>query len=436
MIGSVSVPASFPSSTGGVAAKGGAVGEAFAALLGAVQLPAATEAPPVAVGEAATPGAEAPREQGNRAGTLDAGAVLVTPASQSPARPSAAPSIATPAVPPAAITAPPAPGRVRVASPAPTAVAKVDPSCGDVIAPGPQTEATATSTSGRPEDADPQTQSLHPKQPPEAAATPEASITPVSAVLVAVNVDVALPPVVIARMAQSVDPAVESPLVPRARRTVGVAGADAPVVEAPAATGGSRPAPFTPEPSAPGQPVIVASAAAPPTVAPLDVSLALAPQPVAPQPAAPPPTAAQVSLAAALGAHRFDGANEGPRDWAAAFDAGGPARVETRTQQLGAVAIEVARAVDGLAVTLRAASEDARAALADAQPRLAADARAAGVSLTQARVDDAPRNADTRQDPQQHAHQHSNSERRGGRRQRLTVDLSSGATAASADRFA
>lgn len=101
---------------------------------------------------------------------------------------------------------------------------------------------------------------------------------------------------------------------------------------------------------------------------------------------------AAASLASALLAQRFDG-GEGQRDWARALDAGGSARVEAWTQTLGPVAIEVARGADGLAITLGARTDETRTLLADAQPRLVADARAAGLALSQSRVDDAPHGA-------------------------------------------
>lgn len=137
----------------------------------------------------------------------------------------------------------------------------------------------------------------------------------------------------------------------------------------------------------------------------------------------PPPAAAVASLAGALLAHATTG-GEGQRDWAGTFDAGGAAWIEARTHSLGAVAIEVTRVVDGLAIALGAPTNEARALLADAQPRLAADARAAGFALSQSRVDDAP----------------SGDRRGGGRQPRsrfATLTPASPATSASpADRYA
>lgn len=143
-----------------------------------------------------------------------------------------------------------------------------------------------------------------------------------------------------------------------------------------------------PPPALPQSPVPTAASA--PLADPAPVIIVA---PVRATPDAQPLTPSHPSLAGALLAHRLEGAfaaGDVPRDWAQAFDAGGAARVEARTSSLGPVAIEVARATDGVAITLGASTPDARVVLAEAQPRLAADARAAGVALTQSRVDDTP----------------------------------------------
>ncbi len=63
-----------------------------------------------------------------------------------------------------------------------------------------------------------------------------------------------------------------------------------------------------------------------------------------------------------------------------------PTRIEVAGDALGAVSIEVVRQPQGLSVAFDTPSEAARAALDAAQPRLIADARAAGLSFTQSSV--------------------------------------------------
>ena len=63
-----------------------------------------------------------------------------------------------------------------------------------------------------------------------------------------------------------------------------------------------------------------------------------------------------------------------------------PTRLEVAGDALGAVSIEVVQQPQGLSVAFDTPSEAARAALDAAQPRLIADARAAGLSFTQSSV--------------------------------------------------
>ena len=63
------------------------------------------------------------------------------------------------------------------------------------------------------------------------------------------------------------------------------------------------------------------------------------------------------------------------------------ARFTVDATELGPVAVGVARDSQGVSVSFQTSSETARSAIADAQPRLQADARLAGLSINQSRVD-------------------------------------------------
>ncbi|MBA2932952.1 flagellar hook-length control protein FliK [Sphingomonas sp. CGMCC 1.13654] len=114
--------------------------------------------------------------------------------------------------------------------------------------------------------------------------------------------------------------------------------------------------------------------------------------------AAPDPTAiAQPSAGqqlAAGGADRaLDMAKQGAwldglsRDIAATGSPSSTLRFEAAPTHLGAVQVEIARSLEGAAVTLTASSEGARTALADAKPQLIAEARAQGIHIASAQVD-------------------------------------------------
>ncbi|WBO22114.1 flagellar hook-length control protein FliK [Sphingomonas abietis] len=75
------------------------------------------------------------------------------------------------------------------------------------------------------------------------------------------------------------------------------------------------------------------------------------------------------------------------RDIASTGSASSTLRFQVAPQNLGTVQVELARGVDGAAVTLTASSESARAILADARPQLVAEARAQGIHIANAQVD-------------------------------------------------
>ncbi len=90
------------------------------------------------------------------------------------------------------------------------------------------------------------------------------------------------------------------------------------------------------------------------------------------------------------------------RDIAATGDVSGTFRFQVAPQHLGLVQVELARGVEGAAVTLTASSESARVALADARPQLVAEARVQGLHIANAQVDVS---ADARRQGNAHAEQ-------------------------------
>jgi flagellar hook-length control protein FliK len=103
-------------------------------------------------------------------------------------------------------------------------------------------------------------------------------------------------------------------------------------------------------------------------------------------PAAPP-------VAELLVEHQLDLAADGAwldqlaQDIAAAGEDGAPLRFRLNPETLGSLRVEITQARDGAAVRLTADTEAARAIIADAQPRLIAEARAQGVRISEAHVD-------------------------------------------------
>lgn len=75
------------------------------------------------------------------------------------------------------------------------------------------------------------------------------------------------------------------------------------------------------------------------------------------------------------------------RDIAATGSTSSTLRFEAAPTHLGAVQVEIARGLEGAAVTLTASSESSRTALADARPQLIAEARAQGIHIASAQVD-------------------------------------------------
>jgi len=75
------------------------------------------------------------------------------------------------------------------------------------------------------------------------------------------------------------------------------------------------------------------------------------------------------------------------RDIATTGDSSSTLRFQAAPTHLGAVQVEIARGLEGAAVTLTASSESARSALADAKPQLVAEARAQGLHIASAQVD-------------------------------------------------
>ncbi|MDH7639615.1 flagellar hook-length control protein FliK [Sphingomonas oryzagri] len=75
------------------------------------------------------------------------------------------------------------------------------------------------------------------------------------------------------------------------------------------------------------------------------------------------------------------------RDIAATGDTSSTLRFQAAPTHLGAVQVEIARGLEGAAVTLTASSESSRTALADAKPQLIAEARAQGIHIASAHVD-------------------------------------------------
>ena len=91
--------------------------------------------------------------------------------------------------------------------------------------------------------------------------------------------------------------------------------------------------------------------------------------------------------------HELDLAQDGEwldqlaRDIARSGGSEGPMRFRLNPQTLGHLQVEVAQGDEGVAIRLTVETEGARAIIADAQPRLMAEARAQGVRVTETQVD-------------------------------------------------
>jgi flagellar hook-length control protein FliK len=109
--------------------------------------------------------------------------------------------------------------------------------------------------------------------------------------------------------------------------------------------------------------------------------------------------AAPSAPAEALIEHQLDVAADGEwldqlaRDIARAGGSEGRMTFRLNPEHLGTLQVELARGEQGTSVRLTADSEAARAMLADAQPRLVAEARAQGVRISETHVDLAGGNA-------------------------------------------
>lgn len=160
-----------------------------------------------------------------------------------------------------------------------------------------------------------------------------------------------------------------------------------PVVETPAP---ARPAPAARESAAPVaatiSPAATPNVATPLPFAPVDPaapSIAAA-RAEAPQPA----PAADQSVTRELDlAHDSEWLDGLARDIARTQDGDTPLRFKLHPQTLGHLKVEVSQTDQGATVRLTVETEAARAILADAQPRLAAEARAQGVRLAHTEVD-------------------------------------------------
>jgi hypothetical protein len=91
--------------------------------------------------------------------------------------------------------------------------------------------------------------------------------------------------------------------------------------------------------------------------------------------------------------HQLDLAADGAwldqlaKDIAAAGEDGAPLRFRLNPETLGSLRVEVTQQRDGAAIRLTADTEAARAIIADAQPKLLAEARAQGVRISETHVD-------------------------------------------------
>jgi flagellar hook-length control protein FliK len=186
-----------------------------------------------------------------------------------------------------------------------------------------------------------------------------------------------------------------------------------PVAAAPAPAASPETAKAEAAPAAPAAPVAI-QAAAPPAAAelPQPVLTALDSRPAAPraggatEAARSPDLPAERQLDLARDTEWLDRL---ARDIARAGATDGPLRFRLHPQSLGHLHVELQQGDHGTAVRLTVETEAARQLLADAQPRLAAEARAQGVRIAETHVDlassgrDAPgdrrRQDETRQTP-------------------------------------
>ena len=168
-------------------------------------------------------------------------------------------------------------------------------------------------------------------------------------------------------------------------------------VETPAAT--PVPSPELPALDAPASPDGEAAPATPPATA--TAALPLPPVQAGLTPATAPPDAAssqaiemQPRPSADIAIqHQLDLAHDGAwldrlaRDIAQTANRDAQLRFQLNPEHLGSLRVELASGADGTAIRLTADTDAARAILADAQPRLLAEARAQGLRISEAHVD-------------------------------------------------
>ena len=116
-----------------------------------------------------------------------------------------------------------------------------------------------------------------------------------------------------------------------------------------------------------------------------------APDPV--RPAGAPENRAETPIAERVMGHQLDLARDSlwldrlARDIASSADADGPMRFKLHPETLGQMRVELSQGERGTSVRLTVETETARAVIADAQPKLVAEARAQGVRIAETHVD-------------------------------------------------
>lgn len=150
--------------------------------------------------------------------------------------------------------------------------------------------------------------------------------------------------------------------------------------------------PSSVEPAAPAQPQAAAPAPQPAPVA--DALLAAISQPAPATPLAPGAVRAEAALPVEqIIEQHLDMAHEGEwldrlaRDIAHGAGKDGALRFRLDPEHLGSLRVELTQNANGASIRLLAETEAARAILADAQPRLVAEARAQGVRIAETHVD-------------------------------------------------
>lgn len=140
--------------------------------------------------------------------------------------------------------------------------------------------------------------------------------------------------------------------------------------------------PAAPQPAGVAPPLTVSETAPPPLAMPTPAPVAQSMSPASPPPAAPPLPQAVLDLGG-------DGEwlDQIARDIARSADGDQPLRFRLHPETLGHLKVELTQGQQGASIRLVAESEAARAILADAQPRLVAEARAQGVRIDETRVD-------------------------------------------------